>query len=396
MKYRKLTELKKLPNNPRLIKDDQFKILCQSIESNKDYFEARPILLSNRTGELIIIGGNQRYAAAKHLKLKEVPTYLIEDLTEERERELIIRDNVSNGNWDMDLLANNFEIPDLENWGLDLDWGIVEEEAEIVEDEAPEVKEESIVKKGDVWLLGNHRLKCGDSTLIDDVEDLMDGEKADMVFTDPPYNINFKPPRGTHDIIKNDNMSDDDFEKFLSDVFVVCKAVLKKDTYLISFMGWSTIPSFKKALEELFKIKSMPIWVKNNFGIGYYTRPKYEPFYLCLNGEPKKPLQPPADVFEFAKVHKTIHSCEKPIGLIVDIIKHFVDKGMLYDPFGGSGSTLIACEQTNRKCFMMELDEHYSTVILERYLNFKKNNGDDVYLLKDGKKIPYKEVVNAN
>lgn len=124
MIYRKLTEIKELPNNPRLIKDKQFETLCTSIKDNPEYFEARPIILSNRTGELIIIAGNQRYRAAKHLKLKQVPTYLLENLTEEKEREIIIRDNVSNGEWDYDILANSFETDDLIEWGLDLPvWG---------------------------------------------------------------------------------------------------------------------------------------------------------------------------------------------------------------------------------------------------------------------------------
>lgn len=116
----KLSELKKLPNNPRQIKDDQFKSLVKSIQDNPDYFEARPIIVSNRTGELVIIAGNQRYEAAKNLKLKTVPVYLMEGLTEEREREIIIRDNVSNGSWDFDILANEWDAEKLEEWGVDL------------------------------------------------------------------------------------------------------------------------------------------------------------------------------------------------------------------------------------------------------------------------------------
>lgn len=119
-KVRSLTTLQKLDNNPRIIKDEQFEKLCQSIERNPDYFNARPLILSNRTGKLVIIAGNQRFEAAKHLKLKEVPTYLIEGLTEEREKEIIIRDNVNNGEWDHDVLANEFDIDELDDWGLEL------------------------------------------------------------------------------------------------------------------------------------------------------------------------------------------------------------------------------------------------------------------------------------
>jgi len=120
MEYRKVKELKKLEGNPRVIKDEQFKTLCKSIEANPDYFEARPCILSDRTGELVIIAGNQRYEAAKFLKLKQIPTFLIPNLTEEREKEIIIRDNVSNGDFDWDLLANEWDEQELKDWGLDL------------------------------------------------------------------------------------------------------------------------------------------------------------------------------------------------------------------------------------------------------------------------------------
>jgi len=122
MEYRKLSDLKKLDNNPRQIKEQDLAKLIQSIRDNPEYFEARPLILSNRTGELIILGGNQRYEASKFLKLEKVPTHLIEGLTEEKEREIIIRDNVNNGSWDFDLLANEWDAIDLDNWGLTL-WG---------------------------------------------------------------------------------------------------------------------------------------------------------------------------------------------------------------------------------------------------------------------------------
>ena len=138
MQYRKLAELKKLEGNPRIIRDKQFKTLCQSIKDNPDYFEARPCILSNRTGELVIIAGNQRYEAAKFLKMKEVPTFLIEGMTEAREKEIIIRDNISNGEFDMDCLANNWADLPLTDWGVDLpdDWL-----KEVGEVDAPELKD---------------------------------------------------------------------------------------------------------------------------------------------------------------------------------------------------------------------------------------------------------------
>ena len=185
-KHIKLSELTKLPNNPRTIKDASFKSLVASIQANPDYFEARPIICSNRTGELIILAGNQRYEAAKTLKLKEVPVYIIEGLTEEREREITIRDNVSNGDWNFDILANEWDAGLLAEWGVELpsDFGVklnaVEDDYEIPD----EIKTDIVL--GDLFEIGSHRLLCGDSTDSDQVAKLMGGALFDMVFTDPP------------------------------------------------------------------------------------------------------------------------------------------------------------------------------------------------------------------
>ena len=148
MQYRKLTELKKLPNNPRVIRDKQFKTLCDSIRDNPKYFEARPVILSNRTGELVIIAGNQRYEAAKAVKLKEVPTFLIEGLTEAKEREIVIRDNISNGEFDLDLLANEWSDLPLVEWGVDLpeDWLKPPEFAPGTEDEQGRLDQKKPIK----------------------------------------------------------------------------------------------------------------------------------------------------------------------------------------------------------------------------------------------------------
>lgn len=152
MEYRKLKDIKLLDRNPRTIRDDDFKKLVQSIEANPDYFEARPLILSDRTGELVIIAGNQRYRAAKELKLKEVPTFLIKDLTEEREKEIIIRDNVSNGEWDFDLLANDWDVDQLEEWGLDIPNFVNDEVLEAEEDDFDATPpEEPITVLGDLY-----------------------------------------------------------------------------------------------------------------------------------------------------------------------------------------------------------------------------------------------------
>ena len=370
--HSELVDIHKLvphPKNPNNHPKEQVERLAKIIDHQG---QRSPIVVSKQSGFMIV--GHGRLEAMKSLGWDRVAVDYQDFDSEATEYAHMTADNAI-GEWSgLDLSKINLDMIDL---GPDLDielLGLKDFEVEPLdrldpqtdEDAVPEVTH-PITRKGDVWLLGNHRVLCGDSTMIDDVEKLMNGEKADMVFTDPPYNIGFKPQRGTHDIIKNDDMSEGDFKDFLSEVFLNCKTILKKDTYLISFMGWSTIQDFNYALRDLFEIKSMPVWVKNNFGIGYYTRPKYEPFYLCLNGKPVKPINPPADVFEYKKVHKTIHSCEKPVDMIVGIVDHFNKGGLFYEPFGGSGSMLIACEKTNRKCYGMELDEKYCDVIIKRW-----------------------------
>lgn len=175
VEYRPLKELHELEGNPRTIKKDQFERLKTSIKDNPDYFEARPIILSDRTGQLVILAGNQRYKAAKALGMTEVPTIVLHGLTEERERELIIRDNVNNGEWDMDILANDWDAAKLDIWGVE-NLPIWEQpQAEIIEDEAPEPEEETDTKQGDIFILGGHKVMCGDSTSLDDLQKLMGG-----------------------------------------------------------------------------------------------------------------------------------------------------------------------------------------------------------------------------
>jgi len=215
IEYRKLVELKKLPNNPRTIKKVDMDRLKQSIKDNPDYFEARPLILSNRTGELVILAGNQRYEAAKSLGMDEVPTFLIEGLTPEREREIIIRDNVSNGEWDMDALANEWDIDLLQEWGV----SEIKPFKEIIEDEPAPVDEEntySIV--GDIYQLGEHRVFCGSFEDDEKVRELFGDKKATCTFTDPPYNVAVES-RSTGKTIQNDNMAHEDFQNFLNRAF---------------------------------------------------------------------------------------------------------------------------------------------------------------------------------
>lgn len=366
--YRKLTELKKLPNNPRTIKKDDMERLKKSIKDNPDYFEARPIILSNRTGDLVILAGNQRYEAAKALGLDEVPTFLLEGLTEAREREIIIRDNVSNGDWDMDALANEWDTQELDDWGLNLDWD--EPEQEVVEDEAPEVSDEpadSVL--GGVYQLGRHRLMCGDSTDAGSVSILMDGKKADMVFTDPPYNIAMSRSKvdGSDNSIINDNLSQDAFTKMLGDAFInaIDNCKTKNMYWWIGFRQYST-------LENIFQknnvcITNCIVWDKGSIGLGGNGF-RYQHELCIFSGVINNNTT--SDVWQFKRETTGLHPTMKPVYLAAKAVENIDKVSSVLDLFGGSGSTLIACEQLGRKCYMMELDPKYCDVIRKRYWKF--------------------------
>jgi len=362
--------------NSRTHSDEQIAQIAASI---KEFGWTNPILIDGDKG---IIAGHGRLKAAMRLGLEEIPAIELSHLTEIQKKALIIADNklALNAGWDNELLS--LELEELELEGLDLSLtGFGEEEINVLkpevvnegltdEDAVPEPPPEPITKPGDIWILGKHRLMCGDSTSVDAVETLVANEKIDVLFTDPPYGINFKPPRGTHGTILNDNLNDKEFDDFLDSVFGAALTVMKPDTYAFVWTGWSKIGAFERSLQKFFKIQAMHVWVKNNFGIGYYSRPKHEPFYLCLNGKPIYPNTAPADVWEYARVNKTIHSCEKPVGLIQNIIDSYHKNSLVLDLFGGSGSTLIACEKTGRTCRMMELDPKYCDVIVKRWEEF--------------------------
>jgi len=200
-------------------------------------------------------------------------------------------------------------------------------------------------------------------------------KSVDIIITDPPYNINLKPQRKKTKSIENDNLPKKDFILFLNKVFKEIKRILKDNKFLFIFCGWSTIPEFREVLDKYFKLKSMPIWVKNNFGIGYYTRPQYEPCLFYFKGEPKPLKNPVSDVWKFNKVSKPIHSCEKPISLIKFIIKNFSNKNdIVLDPFMGSGSTAIAAHHLKRQYIGSEINTKYCEIINKRLLNTKEFN----------------------
>ena len=360
--------------NSRTHSDEQVAQIAASI---REFGFTNPVLIDEENN---LIAGHGRVLAARKLGLGQVPAVVVTGLDENRRRALVIADNklALNAEWDqeklvVELQAMTVDMQQLAGFSQDELLALLKPaqvDGLTDEDAVPEVPEDPVTVLGDVWLLGRHRLMCGDSTSIDAVERLMDGQKADMVFTDPPYGIDFAPQRKTHEKIMNDDLHGVAFDEFLDSVFGAALAAMKPDTYAFVWTGWPNIGAFERSLGKFFKIQALHIWVKNNFGIGYYSRPKHEPFYLCLNGKPVYPSKAPADVWEAKKVHKTLHSCEKPVDLICDIFDTYHKNSAVLDLFGGSGSTLIACEKTARDCRMMELDPKYCDVIVKRWQDY--------------------------
>ena len=361
---RKITELIAAEYNPRKINKVQEQDLKDSLTR---FGLVDPIIININEGRKnIVIGGHQRLRVWSALGNTEIDCNEL-DLTLDKERELNIRLNKNGGSFDDDLVKQYFDYEELTDWGFTPDELFDQEEKTadglIDDDEIPEVKE-SKVKRGDIWKLGKHRIMCGDSTISDDVEKLMNGEKADMVFTDPPYNIDYQGVKDKREKIKNDKMSDEDFIKFLTNSLNI-----DTDTFYVC-CSWQYSHLFKKSLENLNKpVKSFIVWNKVNPAQHldkYFKQHEIILYHGKFGGQ----ITLRGDVWEIKRERNTVHPTMKPISLIEIALTDNKDKQLIYDAFLGSGSTLIAAEKLNRKCYGMELDEKYCDVIIERWEQF--------------------------
>lgn len=377
--YKKVNDLIPYINNSRTHNEEQ---INQIVASINEFGFTNPLLIDEKDN---IIAGHGRLLASKKLKMEEVPCIVLSGLTEAQKKAYIIADNkmALNAGWDDELLKIELENLKELNFDLELtgfnvdeldDIFQTEEEQEIVEDDFDiEPPEEPKAKLGDIYQLGNHRLMCGNSTSIDDVEKLMNGNKADMVFTDPPYNIAYQ---GVNDkrTIKNDKMEDDEFIDFLQQSLMLC------DTAYVC-CSWQYEHLFKKAMTNLgMPPKAMIVWNKVNPAQHldkYFKQHEIIFYYGKFGGE--KTLR--GDIWECKRQRNTIHPTMKPLELIGMALKDNPNKKIVYDGFGGSGSTLIACEQLNRNCYMMELDPKYIDVIIKRWEEF---TGKKAVLIKEG------------
>lgn len=375
-----LDQLHLWDKNPRIIKDKRFETLCKSMTEDPAFLELRPVL-ATKDGR--IYAGNMRYRAAQHLGWKDIPA-IITDIPEKLARERAIKDNNEYGEWNNDELATLLD--EMEKEGTDLSLLGLDEsiqkiidklnEQEIVEDEVPEIKKDPQTKLGDLWLLGEHRLLCGDATKIDDVEKLMGGGLADCVVTDPPYNTGMTPQSqsGRRKMgMFNDSYTDEEWSDFLSSVFSVYYAFTKGEAAFYVFIDWRRVGDIRKHMEAVMKVSNVIVWDKMVHGLGSDYKYTYELIVVGKKGNPKINNRYEREYQDVWHVQRKIgrnedHATAKPIELCAKPIKHASKQDdIVLDLFGGSGSTLMACEQLKRKCYMMELDPQYVRVIIDRW-----------------------------
>jgi len=376
----KLSTIKPNPNNPRLIKDDRFKKLVQSISDFPEMMDKRPIVcVTDSDGKIYPLGGNMRLKAIKELGFKEIPqawVIMADDWTEEKRREFVIKDNVGFGEWDWEQLANDWDSEQLESWGLELPSFETDEYLEAEEDDfdvtPPEIP---ITVLGDLYEIGEHRLLCGDSTQTDTFEKLMDGELADMVVTDHPYNVAYEGKTKDALTIENDSMSKDDFYKFLYDFYSALTTAVKKGGAIYVWHASSEVINFGKAMVDAgWLLKQQLIWVKNTMVMGRQDYQwKHEPcLYRWLDGGSHNWYsdRKQTTVIEWDKPQRNgEHPTMKPIGLFAYQIENSSKVGdLVIDAFGGSGTTMVACEQLRRKARVIEYDPKYCDVIVKRMI----------------------------
>jgi len=378
------------PDNPRQISNKDFQSLVKSLQDCPDMFEARPLLCSDRTGKLIVLGGNMRLRAAQKLDYKDVPVIILPGLTEAQEKEITIKDNGKWGEWSWEDLANSWSDLPLQDWGVELpaDWLADQAEpadAEPQIDKAVELNKKWKVKTGSLFSIGDHCLLCGDSTKREDVARVMDGEKADMIFTDPPYGVAYadknkylnaiSPGNRIQTEIAGDHKTIEQLsDEIIYPAFCRIKEILaeRSSYYITAPQGGDLLMMMMMMMQKAGLIlRHMIIWVKNNHVLGRTDyNYKHEPIlfgwvnvhdfyglgeYKFSTWEIDKPLK------------SDLHPTMKPVALVVNAILNSCPKdGIMADLFGGSGTTMVASENTGRKCRMIEITPAYCSVILQR------------------------------
>lgn len=396
-----VSELIPYVRNARTHSEAQVSQIAASI---REFGFLSPILVAE---DNTILAGHGRLAAALKLGLKKVPCVKENHLTETQKRAYIIADNKLslNAGWDNELLA--VELSELEGADFNLDLlgfdeaelsSIFDADKDVNEDDfdvEKELEEPCFSKTGDIWTLGRHRIICGDATKLETYKTLLENTKVNLVVTDPPYNVNYEGSAGK---IKNDNMENDKFYQFLFNSFVNMEQAMADDASIYVFHADTEGLNFRKAFQDAgFYLSGCCIWKKPSLVLGRSPYQwQHEP---CLYGWKKKGKhkwyagRKETSVWEFEKPKKNAdHPTMKPIALLAYPIKNSsMTNSLVLDPFAGSGSTLIACEQTGRICYAIELDEKYCDVIVKRYIE-QVGNDKSVKVLRGGKEYSFTEV----
>ena len=393
LQYRQVTDLIPYIRNSRTHSEEQVTQVASSI---KEFGFTNPILIDGDNG---IIAGHGRLMAAKKLGLDSVPTIELSHLTDAQKKAYVIADNklALNAGWDEELLS--LEISELEELGFDIDLlGFTDDELAAFtveeipegltdEDSVPELTENPVSVEGDVWTLGNHRLMCGDSTSIDAVEQLMDGNKVDMVFTDPPYGMSYGGGRAkgshsalpggrsikAHGMILGDDCRGDDLISLVRDSLSASMLNKKEGGAAYVCFPWRTYAEFESGLIDAgLEIKACIVWNKKSIGLGNSNyRPQHEFIFYCGGQWFGDKAQ--SDVWSLGRDAGSgyVHPTQKPVELIEKALENSSKSGdIVHDCFGGSGSTLIACEKKGRHSLLMELDPKYVDVIIKRWQEF--------------------------
>jgi DNA modification methylase len=355
-----INEIKPNPNNPRIIKDDKFKKLVKSIQDFPQMLELRPIVIDENN---IVLGGNMRLKACIEAGLKDVPVKQAKELSEEQKKEFIVKDNVGYGEWDWDDLANNWDEQLLTEWGLDIpNFDATVLEAEEDDFAVPDGGSETDIVLGDLFEIGEHRLLCGDSTDSDQVAKLMNGQKADMVFTDPPYGIKVVGKNGKvggDNLAKNGVYAEiigDDTTDTAKEFYQTCIS-LGFENYIIWGGNYFTDFLQPKAC--------WIIWDKrgdmnsNNFADG-------EMAWTSFDSPVRIKKQIWSGMIKEGESGKRVHPTQKPINLCAELLQEYTKGDNVFDGFGGSGSTMVACNEIKKKCFMVEMSPSYCQTIIDR------------------------------
>ncbi|MDD2980932.1 MAG: site-specific DNA-methyltransferase [Hespellia sp.] len=392
-------------NNARTHSAEQVNKLRSSL---REFGFINPVIVDKDYG---IIAGHGRVLAAKEEGIEEVPCVFVDYLTEAQKKAYIIADNrfAQDAGWDEELLRIEIESLQGENFDVSLTGFDDSEIADLFDgDRDKEVKDDdfdlnaalekaSFVERGDVWSVGRHRLMCGDATSPEDVAVLMDGKKANLIVTDPPYGVSFKSSDGL--TIQNDSMKGEDFYTFLYNSFSCMAEHLEKGGSAYVFHADTEGLNFRKAfIDTGFHLAGVCIWVKNSLVLGRSDYQwQHEPVLFGWKKDGKHSWysdRKQTTIWNYDKPKRNKdHPTSKPLDLLgYPICNSSQENAIILDTFGGSGSTLMACEQTNRICFMMELDEKYASVILRRYVE-NTEDADHVYVIRDGEQIPYSALV---